>query len=255
MDALQRNALARQQLAQVVEQHNQRTAALAHSPNSFQAQRPQQPNHFEQRPAARSFGERPTVPEIIQQQPLTPAFNHPLSSPALQPAAPADPANHNKALQRNALHRKQLAEVVAKHNDRTVQVAKANGITNDTEKDIKAENDGRQGDAKDIPRVRKVDDFLSKKTVLTKSSSESLDRSPVSSRDEGPQRDSELPPELADHLDLLSELDRQVEDLFSQARRVFSTSEKTRRRKGGQRRPAQTDPRRTQLDKDLENVE
>lgn len=223
MDALQRNALARQQLAEVVEQHNQRTASLAHSPNSFQPRRPQQPNHFEQRPAARSFGRRPTAPESIQQRPLAPAFEQPPSSPALQPQAPADPADHDEALQRNALHRKQLAEVVAKHNDRTVQVAKANGISNDTEKEIKVDNDGRQSDAKDVQRVRKVDDFLAKKTVSTKSSSSPLAKSPVGSSDESPSRDSDLPQELADHLDLLSELDRQVEDLFSQARRVFST--------------------------------
>ena len=264
MDALQRNALARQQLAEVVEQHNQRTAGLAHRPNSFQPQRPQQPNHFEQRPAARSFGERPTAPERIQQRPIAPAFEQPpsssafeqpLSSSALQPAAPADLANHNEALQRNALHRKQLAEVVAKHNDRTVQVAKENGISHETENEIKSENDRQQSASEDVPRVRKVDDFLAKKTVSTKSSSAPPAKSPLSSKDEANSKYSDLPKELADHLVLLSELDRQVEDLFSQARVVFSSSEKPSRRKGGKRRPAQADPRRTELDKDLEYLE
>ena len=118
---------------------------------------------------------------------------------------------------------------MAKHNDRTVQVAKANGFSNDRE--------GDQGG------------------VSTKSSSSPLAKSPASSRDKGPSIDSDLPQELADHLNLLSELDRQVEDLFSQARRVFSTSEKPRRRKGDKRRPAQTDPMRTELDKDLEYLE
>ena len=255
MDALQRNALARQQLAEVVEQHNQRTAALAHSPNSFQPRRPQQPNHFEQRPAARSFGRRPTAPESIQQRPLAPAFEQPPSSPALQPQAPADPADHDEALQRNALHRKQLAEVVAKHNDRTVQVAKENGISHETENEIKSENDRQQSASEDVPRVRKVDDFLAKKTVSTKSSSAPPAKSPLSSKDEANSKYSDLPKELADHLVLLSELDRQVEDLFSQARVVFSSSEKPSRRKGGKRRPAQADPRRTELDKDLEYLE
>ena len=240
-EALARNAAARQQLEEVIAQHNQRAGF-------DQGQR--QPNHFEAVPKAPS--------RVQHQQNLSPRKT--VAPKRLQQIESSDGSvlrklSHDEALQQNALHRQQLAEVVAKHADKVDEVTKTLKIPED-------ENSRESGRAPITSVGQSVDRFLAKKTSSNKSQStngrKNTNKSEVSFEEslvDAEQADHQL----VNHLKLLSELDKQVEDLFSQALDIFSEElpDKRPERKGGKggrrnqgkkkgsgRKTKQKDPRR-----------
>ena len=115
--------------------------------------------------------------------------------------------------------------------------------------------------SQEVPRGEIVDRFLAKKTSPNKSQptkeSKKTQTSEVSSQDR--LVNEEYPDQLLNHLELLSELDKQVEDLFSQALDIFSEEFPDKRperkegkggrrnqgkKKGSGRKTKQKDPRR-----------
>ena len=155
--------------------------------------------------------------------------------------------SHDEALKQNALHRQQLAEVVAKHADKVGEVTKTLKIPE--EESSREEPRRPQVTSEEVPRGVSVDRFLAKKTSSNKSQStkesKNIQKSEViSSQEERLVDAEEYPDQLLNHLELLSELDKQVEDLFSQALDVFSSEEilekrpagATAERKGGKRK-------------------
>jgi hypothetical protein len=153
--------------------------------------------------------------------------------------------SHDEALQRNALHRQQLAEVVAKHADKVGEVTKTLRIPEDDNTVVNSEESRRPPvTSEEVPRGESVDRFLAKKTSPNKSQptkeSKKTQTSEVSSQERLVVADEEFPDQLLNHLELLSELDKQVEDLFSQALDIFSEEIPEKRpsaeRKGGKRK-------------------
>ena len=156
-----------------------------------------------------------------------------------QPEAPAvRKLNHDEALKQNALHRQQLAEVVAKHADRVDEVTKTLNIPDSVEN----EQTRNPQPSSEVPRGQKVDRFLAKKPIPSKSKpvvgAKNIKKSEATS--EAKLIDEDYPDQLLNHLELLSKLDKQVEDLFSQALDVFSAEDlgerSEGRRKGGRRK-------------------
>ena len=232
-EALARNAAARQQLEEVVAQHNQRSGfdqhqAPARQPNHFEQTRPKQRQQFLQSEAV------PSAPRRPQQQNLS---SQKVPKQIESSEASVRKLSHDEALQRNALHRQQLAEVVAKHADKVDEVTKTLKIPED---DSREESRRPPATSQEVPRGEIVDRFLAKKTSPNKSQptkeSKKTQTSEVSSQDR--LVDEEYPDQLLNHLELLSELDKQVEDLFSQALDIFSEEipERAAERKGGKRK-------------------
>ena len=217
-EALARNAAARQQLEEVIAQHNQRAGF---------DQGHRQPNHFEAVPKAPS--------RVQHQQNLSPRKT--VAPKRLQQIESSDGSvlrklSHDEALQQNALHRQQLAEVVAKHADKVDEVTKTLKIPEN--------EDSRESGRAPITSVgQSVDRFLAKKTSSNKSQStngrKNTNKSEVSSFEESLVDAEQADHQLVNHLKLLSELDKQVEDLFSQALDIFSEElpDKRPERKGG----------------------
>jgi len=159
--------------------------------------------------------------------------------------------SHDEALQRNALHRQQLAEVVAKHADKVDEVTKTLKIPEEEDNIVVNSEEPRRPPvtSEEVPRGLSVERFLAKKTSpnksqQTKESKITHQKSEVSSQ-EGRLVDVEEYPDsdqLLNHLQLLSELDKQVEDLFSQFQALdISSSEeiadkRPAERKGGKRK-------------------
>ena len=151
-----------------------------------------------------------------------------------QPEAPAvRKLNHDEALKQNALHRQQLAEVVAKHADRVDEVTKTLNIPDSVEN----EQTRNSEPSSEVPRGQKVDRFLAKKPEQVEGA-KNIKKSEATS--EAKLIDEDYPDQLLNHLELLSKLDKQVEDLFSQALDVFSAEDlgerPAGRRKGGRRK-------------------
>jgi len=158
--------------------------------------------------------------------------------------------SHDEALQRNALHRQQLAEVVAKHADKVDEVTKTLKIPEEEDNIVVNSEETRrpQVTSEEVPRGLSVDRFLAKKTSSNKSQptkeSKISQKSEVSSQEERLVDVEEYPngDQLLNHLQLLSELDKQVEDLFSQFQALdISSSEeiadkRPAERKGGKRK-------------------
>ena len=248
-EALARNAAARQELEQVVAQHNQRSGfdqhqAPARRPNHFEQTRPKQRQQFLQSEAV------PSAPRRPQQQNLS---SRKVPKQIESSEASVRQLSHDEALQRNALHRQQLAEVVAKHADKVGEVTKTLKIPEGDN----SEDSGRPPvTSEEVPRGKGVDRFLAKKTSPNKSQpTKESKKSEVSSQER--LVDEEYPDQLLNHLELLSELDKQVEDLFSQALDIFSEEiperpaaerkggkRKGGKRKGSGRRTKQKEPRK-----------
>ena len=158
--------------------------------------------------------------------------------------------SHDEALQRNALHRQQLAEVVAKHADKVTEVTKTLKIPEEEDNIVVNSEEPRRPPvtSEEVPRGLSVDRFLAKKTSPNKSQptkeSKISQKSKVSSQEERLVDVEEYPDgdQLLNHLQLLSELDKQVEDLFSQFQALdISSSEeiadkRPAERKGGKRK-------------------
>ena len=247
-EALARNAAARQELEEVVAQHNQRSGfdqhqAPARQPNHFEQARPKQRQQFLQSEAV------PSAPRRPQQQNLS---SRKVPKQIESSEASVRQLSHDEALQRNALHRQQLAEVVAKHADKVEKVTKTLKIP---EGDNSEES---RRPSEEVPRGKSEDRFLAKKTSPSKSQpTKESKKSGVSSEER--LVDEEYPDQLLNHLELLSELDKQVEDLFSQALDIFSEEFPDKRperkegkggrrnqgkKKGSGRKTKQKDPRR-----------
>ena len=213
-------------MEELIAQHNQQAGF-------DQEQAPRQPNHFEQaaRPKQQNrFIQPVTPPRRAQQQDFSP----PVPKFQQQPEASAvRKLNHDEALKQNALHRQQLAEVVAKHADRVEEVTKTLNIPDSVEK----EQTRSPEPSSEVPRGQKVDRFLAKKPEQVEGA-KSVKKSEATS--EAKLIDEDYPDQLLDHLELLSKLDKQVEDLFSQALDVFSAEDlgerPAGRRKGGRRK-------------------
>ena len=214
-------------MEELIAQHNQRAGfdqeeQAARQPNHFeQAARPKQQNRFIQ-PA--------TPPRRAQQQDFSP----PVPKIQQQPEAPAvRKLNHDEALKQNALHRQQLAEVVAKHADRVDEVTKTLNIPDSVEN----EQTRKTQPSSEVPRGQKVDRFLAKKPEQVEGAKNVKKSEPTS---EAKLIDEDYPDQLLNHLELLSKLDKQVEDLFSQALDVFSAEDLEERpagrRKGGRKK-------------------
>ena len=243
-EALARNAAARQELEQVVAQHNQRSGFGQHQAPA------RQPNHFEQRQQFLQSEAVPSAPRRPQQQNLS---SRKVPKQIESSEASVRQLSHDEALQRNALHRQQLAEVVAKHADKVGEVTKTLKIPEGDN----SEDSGRPPvTSEEVPRGKGVDRFLAKKTSPNKSQpTKESKKSGVSSEERSV--DEEYPDQLLNHLELLSELDKQVEDLFSQALDIFSEEiperpaaerkggkRKGGKRKGSGRRTKQKEPRK-----------
>ena len=213
-------------MEELIAQHNQQAGF-------DQEQAPRQPNHFEQaaRPKPQNrFIQPATPPRRAQQQDFSP----PVPKFQQQPEAPAvRKLNHDEALKQNALHRQQLAEVVAKHADRVDEVTKTLNIPDSVEN----EQTRSPEPSSEVPRGQKVDRFLAKKPeqVVGAKNVKKSEATP-----EAKLIDEDYPDQLLNHLELLSKLDKQVEDLFSQALDVFSAEDlgerPAGRRKGGRRK-------------------
>ena len=228
----------------MVAQHNQRSGfdqhrAPARRPNHFEQTRPKQQQQFLQPEAV------PSAPRRPQQQNLS---SQKVPKQIESSEASLRQLSHDEALQRNALHRQQLAEVVAKHADKVGEVTKTLKIPEGDN----SEESRRPPATEEVLSGKGVDRFLAKKTSPNKSQpTKESKKSEVSSVDE------EYPDQLLNHLELLSELDKQVEDLFSQALDIFSEEMPERRaaegkggkrkggkRKGSGRRTKQKEPRK-----------
>ena len=213
-------------MEELIAQHNQRAGF-------DQEKAPRQPNHFEQaaRPKQQNrFIQPATPPGRVQQQDFSP----PVPKIQQQPEAPAvRKLNHDEALKQNALHRQQLAEVVAKHADRVDEVTKTLNIPDSVEN----EQTRNPEPSSEVPRGQKVDRFLAKKPEQVEGA-KNFKKSEATS--EAKLIDEDYPDQLLNHLELLSKLDKQVEDLFSQALDVFSAEDLEERpagrRKGGRRK-------------------
>ena len=213
-------------MEELIAQHNQRAGF-------GQEQAARQPNHFEQaaRPKQQNrFIQPRTPPRRSKQQDFSP----PVPKVLQQPEAPAvRKLNHDEALKQNALHRQQLAEVVAKHADRVDEVTKTLNIPDRVEN----EQTRNPEPSSEVPRGQKVDRFLAKKPEQVEGAKNVKKSEPTS---EAKLIDEDYPDQLLNHLELLSKLDKQVEDLFSQALDVFSAEDLEERpagrRKGGRRK-------------------
>jgi len=160
--------------------------------------------------------------------------------------------SHDEALQRNVLHRQQLAEVVAKHADKVTEVTKTLRIPEEEDSTVvnsSEESRRPQVTSEEVPRGLSVDRFLAKKTSSNKSQptkeGKISQKSEVRSSQEERLVDVEEYPDsdqLLNHLELLSELDKQVEDLFSQFQALDISSaeeiaeKRPAERKGGKRK-------------------
>ena len=214
-------------MEELIAQHNHRAGfdqeeQAARQPNHFeQAARPKQQNRFIQprTPPRRSKQQdfSPPVPKVLQQS----------EAPAVRRL------NHDEALKQNALHRQQLAEVVAKHADRVDEVTKTLNIPDSVEN----EQTRNPEPSSEVPRGQKVDRFLAKKPEQVEGAKNVKKSEPTS---EAKLIDEDYPDQLLNHLELLSKLDKQVEDLFSQALDVFSAEDLEERpagrRKGGRKK-------------------
>merc|ERR1719341_102167 len=171
-EALARNAAARQRLEEVIAQHNQRSGF---DQQQQQAPRRQQPNHFEQQ--ARPIQQKqfrqpeavvPSAPRRPQQQNLSPRK---VPQQIESSDASVRKLSHDEALQRNALHRQQLAEVVAKHADKVDEVTKTLKIPEEEDNIVVNSGEPRrpQVTSEEVPRGLSVDRFLAKKTSSNKS--------------------------------------------------------------------------------------
>merc|ERR1712106_85454 len=130
--------------------------------------------------------------------------------------------SHQEALERNALHRQQLASVIEAHNEKVFSQFDDKLI--DSEEEVSEE----KGGAKQVPvlttrgapipakRPVQVANFLGKLTPLTSVPSSLKKRLPDSKRDE-----------LVAHLDLINSLDKQVNELVRKASRLFSDNQRT----------------------------
>ena len=213
-------------MEELIAQHNQRAGF-------DQEQAARQPNHFEQaaRPKQQNRFIQPTTPPGRSQQQ---DFSPPVPKVLQQPEAPAiRKLNHDEALKQNALHRQQLAEVVAKHADRVDEVTKTLNIPESVEN----EQTRNPEPSSEVPRGQKVDRFLAKKPEQVEGA-KNFKKSEATS--EAKLIDEDYPDQLLNHLELLSKLDKQVEDLFSQALDVFSAEDLEERpagrRKGGRKK-------------------
>jgi len=134
--------------------------------------------------------------------------------------------------------------VVAKHADKVGEVTKTLKIPE--EESSREESRRPPVTSEEVPRGERVDRFLAKKTSSnklqsTKGSKTTQKSEVVISQEERLVDVEEYPDQLLNHLELLSQLDKQVEDLFSQALDVFSSEETPEKRpaadrKGGKRK-------------------
>jgi len=85
-----------------------------------------------------------------------------------------------------------------------------------------------------------ITSFLAVKKAPASKRPSSSKSSPRKSQRPPSRPQNDFPEELQDHLALLSLLDQEVGDVFSQAQDIFNDD----RRKGPRRRPSQADPRR-----------
>merc|ERR1712106_1053234 len=130
--------------------------------------------------------------------------------------------SHQEALERNALHRQQLASLIEAHNEKVF--SQFDDKLRDSEEEVSEEKGGAKQVAvlttrrAPIPAKRPVEvsNFLGKPTPLTRVPSYLKKRLPDSIRDE-----------LVAHLDLINSLDKQVNELVRKASRVFSDNQRT----------------------------
>jgi len=171
-------------------------------------------------PAPPAFNQpsREQVRHNLPQQKTSPSptrNNNPLETTEQQQHKRVE--SHQEALERNALHRKQLAEVIKTHNEKVFGQF-GNEIAGSAE-DISEDNEVIQvvspSSAKSvsIPRRRPVEvaKFVGKPAPPTKIENSLKKQLPDSIRDE-----------LLAHLDLINKLDKQVNELVRKASRVFS---------------------------------
>jgi len=125
--------------------------------------------------------------------------------------------SHQEALERNALHRKQLAEVIKTHNEKVFGQLENEivGSAEDISEDIEVTQGVTSSSVNNvsIPRKRpvKVTKFVEKPSPPSRIKSSLKKQLPDSIRDE-----------LLAHLDLINKLDKQVNELVRKASRVFS---------------------------------
>jgi len=220
-EALRRNELQRKQLAEVVAQHNEKTFGAG---NSFSIQGDSEPQGL--------LTSR-TIPPQTRRPQIQPQVTRP-DSPKTQ--------NHNEALQRNALHRQQLAEVIAMHNKNTAEVAETINLSEDHETQSQSRPSGHFRSSANSGISEKLQVFLAKNGSSSKKSSKKTQPKHSSSKKNGGNSRKQFE-QLEDHLELLTLLESQVEDLYDMAQDVFST-ENLGGNKKPHRRPALADPRR-----------
>merc|ERR1712106_298240 len=175
----------------------------------FHQQNTEQVNTFRQQVQKQRVFAAPTQPSTPQK--------------AKQQEPPQKNADsHREALERNALHRQQLASVIEAHNEKVF--SQFDDKLRDSEEEVSEEKGGAKQVAvlttrrAPIPAKRpvQVSNFLGKPTPLTRVPSYLKKRLPDSIRNE-----------LVAHLDLINSLDKQVNELVRKASRLFSDNQRT----------------------------
>lgn len=265
-EALRQNALQRQQLAEQVARHTGHTNTNTGPTINFKEPIDSELSVFAPpRPQVTKQRSRPQVqvPQVAQVQQSRPP----------QPNIPRE-KSHEEALQRNALHRQQLAEVVSLHTGKVQEVAEKLNIPKEAVilKESKSQTKTKTKSEPAFKPRNDLEKFLAQEESsdrsFAKSSSASVVKSssrPVDISVQEEDRDlSNYAEELREHLELISLLDTQVAELFNDAREIFAEEKKVEKpiRSGGKlkgkkkgskrkqdaddaprRRPTKADPR------------
>lgn len=191
-------------------------------------------------PRAKVTGHTPQTPKAprVPQVPQVPQSRAPqLNIPRAK--------SHEEALQRNALHRQQLAEVVSLHTGKVQEVAEKLNIPKEavTPNESKSQPKSKTKSEPAFKPRNDLEKFLAQEESsdrsFAKSSSASVLKSssrPVDVSVKEEDRDlSNYAKELREHLELISLLDTQVAELFDEASEIFAEEKKVEkpRRSGG----------------------
>jgi len=142
--------------------------------------------------------------------------------------APADPKSHQAALARNALHRQQLAEVIERHNKKTVEreqeIVRASAEETDDGKvgtSQKSSTNSRISSGRNRPKAVRnfhLEKFLKKETKNKE-------------KDSDEEVLGDIKENVLENLDLILMLAEEIADLDTQAFDVFSKKSLNKRKK------------------------
>jgi len=182
------------------------------SPPRQQFQQPLPRQQFQQPPPRQQF-QQPPPRQQFQQPP-------PRQGPQQLPSSQFNNVeSHQEALERNALHRKQLAEVIEVHNDKTF-----------------SKLDDPASQISEVPNeVKNKKEVMTtkiRKTKIPRKKSIEIEKTPFLGKSTSPIRTQkftkeDLPENIRDdiieHLELINSLDQQIQEVAAKAALVFPT--------------------------------